>query len=206
MAHIVNTLAGETQSKLLGLLRRAPRSIGELSRTLELTDNAIRTHIAALSRDGLVEEAGAQRDTGGKPARLYRLSRTGEELFPKAYAMALNGLVEEIARTEGWERAVTLLRGVGARAAAGVVGGKTLDARVEAAAATLRGLGADLDVTKGSEGWTLQGYACPLASVTSQHHEVCTLVSALVAEVTGAKVSEGCERGERPKCRFQVPA
>src|SRR6478609_4443347 len=117
VANIVNTIAGETRSKLLGLLRRSPRSIGELSRTLELTDNAIRTHIAALSRDGLVEEAGAQRDTGGKPARLYRLSRVGEELYPKAYAIALNGLVEEIARTEGWARAVELLRGVGTRVA-----------------------------------------------------------------------------------------
>jgi predicted ArsR family transcriptional regulator len=204
--NIVDTLAGETQAKVLGLLRRAPRSITELSHELDLTDNAIRTHIAGLSRDGLVEAAGSQRDTGGKPARLYRLSAAGEELFPKAYALALNGLVEEIARTEGWERAVALLRGVGTRVAAGVIPGATTAERVDAAAATLRELGADIDVERAGEEWTLRGYACPLATVTARHHEVCSLVTALVAEITGRPVTECCERGERPKCRFQVGA
>ena len=169
MSNIVDTLAGETQSKLLGLLRRAPRTIGELSRALELTDNAIRTHIAALSRDGLVEEAGAQRDTGGKPARLYTLSRKGDELFPKAYAVALNGLVEEIARTEGWDRAVELLQGVGTKAAAGLTKGGPLEARMDVALATLRGLGADIEGLKSDTGWTLQGYACSLSQVTAGH-------------------------------------
>lgn len=206
MPDIVNTLAGETQSKLLGLLRRAPRTIGELSRTLQLTDNAIRTHIGALSRDGLVEEAGAQRDTGGKPARLYTLSRKGEELFPKAYAAALNGLVEEIARTEGWDRAVELLQRVGAKAAAGIPTGGTLETRVDAALATLRGLGADIEGLKSDSGWILQGYACPLSKVTAEHPQVCQLVTSLVAEITGRPVTECCERGTRPRCRFEVGA
>ena len=39
-----------------------------------LTDNAVRTHVAALERDGLVEPVGTQRDTGGKPARVYALT------------------------------------------------------------------------------------------------------------------------------------
>ncbi len=204
MSDIVNTLAGETQSKLLGLLRRAPRTIRDLSRALQLTDNAIRTHIAALSRDGLVEEAGAQRDTGGKPARLYTLSRKGEELFPKAYAVALNGLVEEIARTEGWDRTVELLRGVGAKAAAGVVAGGSLEDRVGVALATLRGLGADIEGLKSDTGWTLQGYACPLAQVTAEHPQVCSLVTAIDAETRGRPVVEVCQRGDRPRCCFEV--
>ena len=206
MPDIVNTLAGETQSKLLGLLRRAPRTIGELSRTLRLTDNAIRTHIASLGRDGLVEEAGAQRDTGGTPARLYTLSRKGEELFPKAYAMALNGLIQELARTEGWARTVELLQGVGAQAAAGLAKGGPLEARVDVALTTLRGLGAEIEGLKSDTGWTLQGYACPLSRVTADHPQVCQLVTSLVAEITGRPVAECCERGERPRCRFEVGA
>lgn len=206
MPNIVQTLAGETQSKLLGLLRRAPRTIGELARTLRLTDNAIRTHIAALSRDGLVDEAGAQRDTGGKPARLYTLSRKGEELFPKAYAVALNGLVEEIARTQGWDQALELLRAVGTKAAAGIVSTGSLDTRVDVALATLRGLGADIEPERSHDGWFLRGYACPLATVTAEHPQVCTLVAALVAEITGRPVTECCEREGRPRCRFQVSA
>ena len=201
---MLNTLAGETQAKLLHLLRRAPRTITELSVELGLTDNAIRTHIAALTRDGLVELVGTQRDTGGKPARQYGLTTFGGELFPKAYALALGGLVDEIVRVEGQERAVQLLKGVGARAAKGVAPASDLAGRVASAAATLRELGADIDVTPKTNGWELQGYACPLSAVTSGHPQVCALVAALVAEVTGRPVAEHCDRSNAPRCRFHI--
>src|SRR6266566_3178629 len=84
------TLTGEMQSKLLGLLRRARQTITGLAAALGLTDNAVRLHISALRRDGFVEDVGTMRDTGGKPARLYGLTREGEELFPKAYALVLH--------------------------------------------------------------------------------------------------------------------
>ena len=203
---MLNTLAGETQAKLLHLLRRAPRTITELSVELGLTDNAIRTHIAALTRDGLVELVGTQRDTGGKPARQYGLTTFGGELFPKAYALALGGLVDEIVRVEGKERAVQLLRGVGARAAQGVPPASDLAGRVVAAAGALRELGADIDVVTQANGWELQGYACPLSAVTPGHPQVCALVAALVAEVTGRPVAENCDRSGAPRCRFQIPA
>src|SRR5688572_13552132 len=114
MTNWVERLVGETQAKMLQLLRRSRRTINDLSESLGLTDNAVRTHVAALSRDGIIEPVGTQRDTGGKPARLYALTEAGEELFPKAYAMVLAGLVEEIARRDGRERADELLRSVGA--------------------------------------------------------------------------------------------
>jgi len=101
------------------LLRRSRQTITSLANALRLTDNAVRLHIAALRRDGIVEDVGTQRDTGGKPARLYALTCEGEELFPKAYALVLGKLVEEIVRTQGRARAVELLRAVGAQAAAG---------------------------------------------------------------------------------------
>src|SRR5688572_20383455 len=113
----LETLTGETRAKLLYLLRRSRHTITALAGTLRLTDNAVRTHVAALERDGLVEHVGTERDTGGKPARVYALTGDGEELFPKAYALVLGGLVEEIAGTEGRDRAVELLRAVGRRAA-----------------------------------------------------------------------------------------
>src|SRR5689334_2410086 len=202
MSEIVKSLAGDTQGKLLSLLRGTPRTVAELAHALELTDNAIRAHLASLGRDGLVEDVGAERNTGGKPARKYALTLQGEELFPKAYAVALNGLVEEIARTEGWDRAVELLQRVGAKAASGIPTGGTLETRVDAALATLRGLGADIEGLKSDTGWTLQGYACPLSKVTADHPQVCQLVTSLVAEITGRPVTECCERGPRPRCRF----
>lgn len=202
----LDNLIGETQANLLRMLRRSQQTITGLAATLGLTDNAVRTHIAALGRDGLVAQVGTQRDTGGKPARIYALTGEGEELFPKAYAAVLSGLVEEIARTAGWERAIELLRAVGERTAAGVAVPADLGGRVAAAATVLRSLGGDVDVQPTETGWRLQGYGCPLSAVTAKHPEVCALARALVEEVTGAAVTECCERGARPRCGFQVEA
>ena len=197
-------LTGETQARLLGLLRRSRQTITSLAQTLGLTDNAVRMHIAALHRDGIVEQVGMQRDTGGKPARLYGLTREGEELFPKAYALVLGKLVEEIVRTEGRARALELLRAVGEQAAAGAHAGASSRQRVEAAAGIFRNLGTDVEVDKTADGWRLQGYGCPLSAVTSDHPEMCELGKALVEQVVGARVTECCTRGEHPRCGFVV--
>jgi predicted ArsR family transcriptional regulator len=197
-------LTGDTRAEMLRLLRRSRQTITSLAGALRLTDNAVRTHVAALERDGIVEHVGTQRDTGGKPARVYGLTTAGEELFPKAYSLVLGGLVEEIARVDGRERALELLRGVGRQVAASVRPQDSIEARVRAAAAALRGLGGDVEVRPTEQGWHLEGYGCPLSAVTAEHPEVCALAQALVEEITGGQVTECCAREGRPRCGFRV--
>jgi len=204
MTNWVERLSGETRARLLNLLRRSRQTITGLAGGLGLTDNAVRTHVAALERDGIVEQVGTQRDTGGKPARVYALTGEGEELFPKAYALILGGLVEEIARVDGWDRATDLLRAVGRRAASGAAAPADREGRVAAAAAVLRSLGGVVEVQRTQHGYTLQGYACPLSAVTAKHPQVCDLARALVEEITGHSVTECCDRSERPRCRFRI--
>lgn len=204
MTNLLERLKGESQAALLSLLRRASQSIASLAQQLHLSDNAVRTHIAALERDGLIEPAGTLRDTGGKPARMYTLTRQGEELFPKAYALVLGELAEEIARQEGTGRQVELLRAVGQRIGAGVAPAGDPDSRVASAAAALKSLGGDVAVTKDSGGWHLRGFGCPLSEVTARHPEVCELARALVEEITGQPVVECCDRSARPRCGFRV--
>jgi predicted ArsR family transcriptional regulator len=204
MTDWLKTLTGETQARLLGLLRRSRRTISELSEALGLSDNAVRTHVVALARDGIVEDAGTQKDTGGKPARVYGLSAKGEELFPKAYATVLGRIIEEVARQYGPERAVELLRAVGERVAGTTPATTDPAVRVEAAAEALRSLGGDVETQRGECGWRLQGYACPLSSVAAEHAEVCALAQALVARITGRVVVERCDRSGRPRCAFEI--
>lgn len=208
MAKWQEVLLGGTRGRLLGLLRRSRRTIPELAKAVGVSDNAARTHLAALQRDGLVEPAGVQRETGGKPAQVYDITRETEELFPKAYAVVLSRLMEEIEDREGRDRLLDLLRAAGARAAAGVDAEGGLEARVGVAAAVLRSLGADLDVEREGEGesWLLRGYGCPLSSVVEEHHEACELVEELVAGVVGAPVRECCDRSRRPRCAFRIAA
>ena len=204
MTDWLKALTGETQARLLGLLRRSRRTIAELAQDLGLSDNAVRTHVVALARDGIVEDAGTQKDTGGKPARVYGLSARGEDLFPKAYAIVLGEVIEEVTRKDGRQHAVELLRAVGQRVASTAPSAPDVATRVAVAADALRKLGGDVEVQGAGPGWRLQGYACPLSAVAAEHADVCALAQALVEQITGEKVVERCDRLGRPRCAFEI--
>lgn len=205
MENVFDRLLGETRGRIILLLRRGQRSISELAAALGVTDNAVRTHLAALERDGLAEQAGVQRDTGGKPARLYALTDQAEELFPKAYAVVLGALLREIEAQDGRERVLALLRAVGEKAAAAhATPTDNLERRIETAAAALRELGGDVEVERVEHGWRLSGLGCPLSAVVADHADVCTLAESLVAAITGCPVREECNLEGRPRCAFHV--
>ena len=60
-------LITSTRGQIIMLLRRSSRTVDELAQALELTDNAVRAHLAALERDGVVQLRGLRRGSG-KPA------------------------------------------------------------------------------------------------------------------------------------------
>lgn len=197
-------LLGGTRGEMLAMLRRSRRSINELAEKLGITDNAVRTHVAAMQRDGLVETAGVERATGGKPAQLYRITAEAEEMFPKAYAFVLNALLQLLEERAGREAVVELLREVGARAAAQAGASGSTGARVAAAADVLRQLGGDVEVEHTAAGWYIRGFGCPLSAVVDGHEEACALAESLVAGITGRPVTECCDRAERPRCAFRI--
>jgi predicted ArsR family transcriptional regulator len=195
-----------TRGQILLLLRRSERTVSELAGVLELTDNAVRAHLAALERDGLVEQRGVRRGMG-KPAYVYRLSPEADQLFPKAYGLVLGGLLGVLTERLGREAVEEVLREVGRRAGAGrgAPAGEDLRARFEAAVAVLGEFGGDavVEATEGG-GVRIRGYACPFSAVVAEHPEVCALAEALVGELVGVPVRECCDRGERPRCAFEL--
>ena len=60
-----------TRGQVVTLLRQGHATVEDLARALGLTDNAVRAHLAALERDGLVVQSGLRRGTG-KPAYATR--------------------------------------------------------------------------------------------------------------------------------------
>ena len=201
----LSTLTGETRIQLLRLVRRAALSIGELAQALGISENAVRTHVAAAERDGFVRQVGVQRSTGGKPARLYELTPGAEELFPKAYSLVFGELVRTLRDEEGDQAAVERLRTVGHR-----LGSRARErsddsgARVAAAAALLESIGGSVDVTEEPHGWTISASGCPLSGLVAQDPDVCALAESLVEEVTGQRVVESCHKSDRPRCAFQI--
>ena len=84
-----------TRGRVVSHLRRRRHTVEELAQELELTDNAIRAHLATLERDGIVRQQGVRRGAG-KPSYDYDLTPDAEALFPKAYEPVLRELIGAI--------------------------------------------------------------------------------------------------------------
>jgi predicted ArsR family transcriptional regulator len=194
-----------TRGQVVALVRQGLQTVEELARELELTDNAVRAHLAALERDGLVIQSGLRRG-GGKPSYTYALTPEAESLFPKAYGALLRLLLDALAERMDTESVDDLLRDVGHRLAAGQTAPTgDLRQRVEGAAALLGELGGLAMVEEREGGFVIAGRSCPLASAVEGHPETCLLAEALLADVIGAPVCQACDP-EIPRCRFEVVA
>jgi predicted ArsR family transcriptional regulator len=195
-----------TRGRLIALLRRESHTVDDLASELHLTDNAVRAHLAALERDGIVRQSGVRRDGGvGKPAYAYELTADAEQFFPKPYAAVLSKLLDALAGQMTADDVVALLRRVGAQLAAAFPPGQgDSRTRLEAAAYALNQFGglADLSVDEG--GLALHGFSCPLAAVVPGKPDLCRLAEAFVSEVAGVPLSACCDRGAVPHCRFAL--
>ena len=141
------------------LLRRKGRTVDELAQALDLTDNAIRAHLATLERDGVVRQRGARRGSG-KPACVYDLAPEAEQLFPKAYGPVLEQLLEVLSEHMSSHAVEILLREVGRRIAGrwNVAPGD-LPMRLEAAVEILNELGGMAALEECDGRYCIRGYS-----------------------------------------------
>ena len=196
-----------TRGRILSLLRVGPHTVEDLRSELQLTDNAVRPHLVALERDGLVRQVGTRRGEGaGKPAVVYEMTAQAEPLLSRAYAPVLAALLEVLAEELPPREARKVLRSTGRRLAASVGGRATgdLPARAHAAAAVLTALGGSVSVEEKRGSAMIRGVACPLATAVSRNPQVCHAVETLVGEVAGAVATECCDRTGRPRCCFDL--
>ncbi len=195
---------GHTQQALLAALLHTPEgmSIEGLAAQLAVTRTAVRQHLAALERDGLVER-GATRPTGRRPEQLHRLSARGRELFPRQYQLLADLLLGEVAQRIGEEQLVALLRGLGQRLAAGLESQVVDEARIVDHMNQV-GYAAQLIARTGGAA-EIVAHNCVFHHLASRHPQVCELDLALIGSLGGAAV-EHCECMVRggAVCRFRL--
>jgi len=100
----------KTRRAITKLLKtEGPIDSAQLAQRLGLTAMAVRQHLYALQREGLV--ASEERPVPiGRPAKFWRLTREADHLFPEAYAelsVALINSVKDAFGEEGLERVLT---------------------------------------------------------------------------------------------------
>jgi predicted ArsR family transcriptional regulator len=93
----------KTRRAIVKLLKTdGPVDSAQLAGRLGLTAMAVRQHLYALQREGLVaaeERAGPV----GRPAKFWRLTREADRLFPEAYAELSVALIDAMQETFGAE-------------------------------------------------------------------------------------------------------
>jgi predicted ArsR family transcriptional regulator len=195
-----------TRNRILLALWRGRETVDDLARELGLTDNAVRAHLVALERDGLVRPRG-QRRGARKPSTVYACTLEAERLLPKPYSQTLNALLDELAEERG-ELPAARMRRVGERLARGLQGrfeGLDAEGKRRALAEVFTQLGGIADVEAKEGGLRVRGYSCPLVGVARGHQEACVAMEAFIAALLGdARVHEECERNGETHCRFDI--
>ena len=194
-----------TRGQIVTLLRNSACTVEELAVKLNLTDNAVRAHLATLERDGLVRQSGLRRGLR-KPHFTYVLTDQAERLFPKAYDALLNQLIAVLKNRLSPDEIEGVLREVGRAVAADAPVGAngSLENRVQNALRVLEAIGGAAVVEKNGDQIAIASSSCPLAAAVSVHPEVCQLAESLVAEIVKVPVKEVCVRDGRPRCRFEI--
>lgn len=101
---------GARQKQLMRLLLRnkGGMTVDELAQALKVTRNAVRQHLATLSKNGFVAP-GRTRPTRGRPQQLHVLTDPGKEAFPRHYSWFAQLLVDAISGEHGAEGLKTRL-------------------------------------------------------------------------------------------------
>ncbi len=196
-----------TRGQIVTILRGSTSTVDELAEKLSLTDNAVRSHLATLERDGLVRQTGLRRGAR-KPHFTYALTDEADRLFPKAYDALLNQLIAVLKNRLNPAEMEEVLREVG-RAVAGDIPEEkdaSLASRAQRALQVLEAIGGSAQIEQHEDRVVIQGNGCPLAAAVAVHPEVCQLAETLVAEIVKAPVEERCDRTARPQCRFEIEA
>jgi DeoR family suf operon transcriptional repressor len=203
--HWLRRLLAGSRGRVLAELRRAPATINDLTARLALSANAVRSHLAALERDGIVVPEPRQGAGVGKPAHLYRLTAEAQALTPKAYD-AMLGVVLDAARDRtGPDGYAAILRGAVDRLAGEPRTSGSFDERLTDTRAVLAAVGANVEVERDGNTLRLRGADCPLASMVAQHPELCGVLAGVIARRLGVAVNDCCDRGATlPRCCFEA--
>jgi DeoR family suf operon transcriptional repressor len=170
-------------------LKRAQRlTAKELAGRLGVSLNAARHHLKELEAEGLVGYEREHRGVGA-PAFAYRLSASGQALFPRRYEETLTAVLDQMVERNGRQAAVALLEshftGLTRRLQRELVG-STPDERLQALSRVLSDEGYMAEASTGGGQATLTEHNCAIPAVAERFPEICAAEARFLAEVLEA--------------------
>jgi predicted ArsR family transcriptional regulator len=205
-----------TKENILAYLKRSGGcSIDALAREFGLAKMTIRQHLAALERDHFVVSR-EERGKTGRPHLLYRLTESGEELFPRRYERLAELALEEVAFLDADEitglspvdKKRLLLMKMAERVFRdheSKVQEKSLPDRVQIVTDILREEGGFADWKANEDGFEIADHNCAYRRVVDTHPDLCDWHLSLLGRLLGTDVE--CRQFIREgadACRFLV--
>lgn len=185
------SLLGDQRATIVEHLRRnGDATVSELAARLEVSEVAVRRHLAVLVDEDLVTSevvAGAR----GRPAARYRLTATAGRLFPHRYDRFATEVLDFLDAHHGRAGLLAFLRWRVDREAEGLseaVTAEDLHARLQQLADALSEAGFDASVAEDGESFTLVQDHCAIYDVAKDHPEVCSYEAATFSKVLGSDV------------------
>lgn len=181
---------GPRGAVLLHLKRAQRLTAKELAARLGVSLNAARHHLKELEAEGLIQYEREHRGVGA-PAFAYRLSASGESLFPRRYEETLTAVLEQMVERNGRAAAVALLEsyfsGLSRRLQAELADSTPAE-RLRALGRVLSEEGYMAEVSTHGGQATLTEHNCAIPAVAERFPEVCAAEARFLAEVLGADV------------------
>lgn len=188
-----NAVHGITRRQVLTTLKKSDGlTADQLSVLLGITSMAVRKHLSALERDGLIESTVVRRPVG-RPVHVYRLSSLADDFFPKHYHLVITDLLSDLMELDGEQKVELLLARRAERtrqfleARVGKAG--TFEERVEALAEGMDELGylAAWERIDDST-YIIRQYNCAIQRVANCFPVVCQYESECFGEILDADV------------------
>ncbi len=93
---------GDTKRTILTMLLEGPKTAGEIAHKLRIQKSAIRAHLESLRAEQTIRSY-FKAEGYGRPSKMYEITDSGRELFPRKYDLFLLSILQSIEATEGHE-------------------------------------------------------------------------------------------------------
>ncbi|MGQ0641186.1 MAG: helix-turn-helix transcriptional regulator [Gemmatimonadaceae bacterium] len=192
-----------TRGRIVDLIRRTPLTAREIAEELGLTYHAVRQHVLILARDGVIRVNSVRGTT--RPASVYEVAPDVESTLSRAYVPFASHLTRVLSERLPERQFGSIMREVGHGLAAPLSPLQgTLRERALAASALLLDLGSPNEVGTRGRSLTIKSSGCLLAEAIHGRPEVCQTMAVFLGDLLAADVRQRCDRGERPRCCFEI--
>jgi len=199
-----------SRQKIIMLLKKTEcMTVAELSRQIGITPMAVRQHLMALERQGIIRYV-VKKSGIGRPVFLYRLTDKADNIFPKAYEKLINDVFRALEKTDGKrkiekifelrkDRLLTEYRSA-------ISNSNPLSTKVATLADLLNADGYMVEMEETSKKFNLRLYNCPISGVAYEFGQACKYELQLYKELLNIDVQrEQCQREGAPACTYIIP-